>query len=431
MAARTARRIREGASRYVAQTDLLVDREEERSELSRLLKQAEDRGRPIAALLTGRRRVGKTFLLTHAWPQERLFLFTASRTTPELNRRQLVQDFAAWTGATLVPDDYPTWRTIFQLLLSPARASLGKASAGRVVVLDEFQYLAEGSGGLAEVASELNAVLEQRSGPSTSPVLLMLAGSEVTTMEALDAGGAPLYGRFAWRHRLAPFIYWDAAQLASFRALRDRAQSYAIFGGTPRYLAAVDPSRTLSENVIELVLSPRGEVRALLETALDQEEGLRDANKYRAILGAVANGCTERNEIAQRVGLANDHALREKLSTLVELGYLEARANVDARANDATRYVVADPAIRFYHRFVVPNVSALARYPAESCGRTPSHRTWTPSWGWRSSAWPRRHTIAPVARRGSRRCRWWSAGRTGRGSIVRVSHWRSTSSRRW
>lgn len=234
-----------------------------------------------------------------------------------------------------------------------------------MVVLDEFQYLAEGESGLAAVASELNAVYEQLGSRKPSlPLLIVLAGSVVATMEALAGGGAPLYGRFAWQQKLQPFTYWHAAEFAPFPSLRDRALLYGIFGGTPRYLSSVDSSRPLAENAARLLLSPRGEVRLLVETALDQEEGLRDVPKYRAILRAVADGCTERNEIAQRAGLTNDHALREKLATLVEIGYLEQRRNVDAKPNEAVRYAIADAAFRFYHRFVAPRASVLERYPA-------------------------------------------------------------------
>ena len=42
------------------------------------------------ALVTGRRRVGKTYLLVNGWGNRTVFFFTASKTTPELNRRQLV-----------------------------------------------------------------------------------------------------------------------------------------------------------------------------------------------------------------------------------------------------------------------------------------------------------------------------------------------------
>jgi len=340
----------------------LIDRNRERAELAELCR----RGRPALALLTGRRRVGKTYLLANAWPAEELFLYTAAQTTPELNRRQLVQDLARWSGEELREEDYPTWRTAFRLIADlAARRAAATPSLRTVVVLDEFQYLAEGNAGVAAVASELNAVWEElgRRGSSALPLLLMLAGSSVATMEALAAGGAPLYGRFAWHHKLQPFTYWHAAEFAPYADPRERALLYGVFGGTPRYLAAIDPGRPLAENAAELLLSPRGEVRLLVETALDQEEGLRDVPKYRAVLRAVADGCTERNQIAQRVGLSNDNALREKILNLVDLGYLEQRRNVDAKPKEAVRYCVADAAFRFYHRFVAANASVLERYP--------------------------------------------------------------------
>jgi len=343
----------------------LVDRHPERQELNALL----DRGRPGLALLTGRRRVGKTFLLANAWPADRIFLFAAARTTPELNRRQLLEDVSAWSGDTIDPADYPSWRTVFRLLVDVAiNRATSDAPRPTVVVLDEFQYLAEGEVGMAGVASELNAVWEsrvlKRAAGGKLPLLLVLAGSAVATMEALASGGSPLYGRFNWQHTLQPFTYWYAAELAAFASLRDRAQAYGMFGGTPRYLAAIDARRSLAENATDLLLSPRGEVRLLIETALDQEEGLRDVPKYRAILRAVADGCTDRNAIAQRAGMANDHGLREKLSTLIGLCYLDERRNVDAKPNEAVRYRIADAAFRFYHRFVAPNTSLLERYPA-------------------------------------------------------------------
>jgi len=332
---------------------MLIDRDAERRQLHDLLQTS----LPQLALLTGRRRVGKTFLLTHVWENHPFFLFTAARTTPEINRRQLVQDLALWSGETLFPEDYPTWRTLFNLLLEV------RAPAPLVVVLDEFQYLADDTDGLRAVASELNASWE-RPRPAR-PLLFVLSGSAVGTMEALAAGGEPLYGRFAWQHRILPFSYWHTAAMAPFPDLRDRALAYGILGGTPRYLAALQTSQTLTDNATRLMLDPTGEVRLLVETALDQEEGLRNASQYRAILRAITSGCTERNEIAQRTGLSNDAGLRDKLRRLIAFGYVETRQNIDARKNEAVRYGIADPAFRFHQRFVEPATSMLERYPAD------------------------------------------------------------------
>lgn len=307
-----------------------------------------------------------------------------------------------------------------------------------MIVLDEFQYLADGRQGIAAVASELNAVWEEldrrypvpsgrraaKTGKAALPFGVVLAGSAVSTVEALTSGGAPLYGRFAWHGVLKPFTYWHAAELAPFAAHRDRALLFGIFGGTPRHLAAMDPARPLRANVESLLLSPRGEVRLLVETALDQEEGLRDVGRYRAILRAVAAGGTVRNEIAQRTGLPNDNALRVSLSTLIELGYLEERRNVDARTNEPVRYAIADPAFLFYHRFVLPNASVLERYPAQEVWTSavaPSLDAYMDS-SWSASS-PRRTT----AGQGHSACRSSSGGDAGKVSTVRAGRSRWTS----
>ncbi len=240
-----------------------------------------------------------------------------------------------------------TWRTIFNLILDL------RTPDPLVFILDEFQYLADDRG-IGGLASELNAAWKRRR--PARPLLLVLSGSAVGTMEALATGGGPLYGRFAWQHRLHPFGYWDSATMTPLPSLRDQALSYGIFGGTPRYLAAVDAPQALAANVAREMLAPDGDVRLLVETALDQEFGLLDTSKYRAVLRAVADGCTGRNEIAQQTGLPNDQGLRDKFGRLVELGCVETRRNIDARPNEPVRNGIADPAFRFHQRFVVPEL---------------------------------------------------------------------------
>ena len=328
--------------------DLLVDRTQELARLHALL----ERGQPQLALLYGRRRVGKTHLLGRAWSDVPSFYFTASETTPAQNRDALLRAFAEWSGAPIHPEDYPTWRTVFRLLLDHG------APKPLVVTLDEFQYLGENAKDLNAVASELNAAWEMRR--PARPLVLVLAGSAVRTLQSLSEGGSPLYGRFAWQSRLRPFNYWYAGELAGFESARERAYAYGIFGGTPRYLAAIDPARSVAENAISLLLEPTGEVRELVQTALLQEQGLREIPKYAAILRAIGRGRTELNEIAQSAGLAADPPLRDKIERLMNLDYVAAGRNLGAKAKEAYRYRISDPAFRFYYDFVAPHESALA-----------------------------------------------------------------------
>ena len=327
----------------------LVDREAELQQLHSLLQA----GEPRLALLSGRRRVGKTFLLTNAWSSEVAFYFCAANTSPDINRKELIEELSRWSGEELRPQDYPTWRAVFNLLLEV------RAPEPIVLILDEFQYLANDEAGLAQVASELNAAWERRR--PVRPLVLVLAGSAISMMEGLASGGAPLYGRFNFRKRLLPFDYWHTARMLHRLPARDAALAYAIFGGIPRYLAPIDQEQGLAQNVTRLLLAPEGEVRQLVESAIEQEEGLRDISSYRGILRAVANGRVQRNEIALYAGLSNDNALVQKLEKLIELGYLAEAGNFAAARTAPRRYRITDQAFRFHQRFVEPNMSLLQR----------------------------------------------------------------------
>ncbi len=60
-----------------------------------------------------------------------------------------------------------------------------------VVVLDEFQYLSDGTDdGLRDVASQLNAVWEAKR-PQRS-LVFVLCGSSIRLLETLNKSGSPL-----------------------------------------------------------------------------------------------------------------------------------------------------------------------------------------------------------------------------------------------
>jgi uncharacterized protein len=332
----------------------LIDREHEKATLEGLLEV----GTHQLALVYGRRRVGKTYLLNNVWPEASVFYFTAAETTEAQNRATLVEDLAEWAGEPLNADDYPSWRAVFRLLLDI------RTPEPIVVVLDEFQYLGTEVADLGAIASELNAVWEQRR-PSR-PFVLVLSGSAIKALEALNAGGAPLYGRFNAIIEIKPFDYGHACEIAPFRALRDRVQSYAAFGGTPLYLSLIDQKQSIEQNIARLLLAPRGAVRGLIETALVQERGLRDVAKYQAILRAIGTGSTELSTITTRAGLTGDAgtAVRRMVERLIDLGFVRAERNIGAHGTAAFRYRIDDPAFAFYYEYVPRYETALARNAA-------------------------------------------------------------------
>ncbi|MFW5966643.1 MAG: ATP-binding protein [Persicimonas sp.] len=325
----------------------LIDRERQLEELRALSA----RPGPQLALLYGRRRVGKTYLLDRAWGDERSFYFLAGDTTPTRNRIDLLGELGAWTGRDIDPDDYPNWRTVFRLLADLAR------DEPLVIILDEFQYL---MGRREGIVSQLNAVWDRE--VEGRDLTIVLCGSAVATMKGLESGDSPLYGRINWRERLTPFDYRDAARMVPERARREQAYLYGVYGGIPQYLAAIGSDEPLDEAVVRTFLSHRGEIHLQLENLIEQEKGIRDAATYRAVLEAVARGYTGTNEIAQAAGMQGQtDSVRRILETLEELELIWRERNFDAGSRAPWRNRIADNAVRFFYQFVHPQRSRLAR----------------------------------------------------------------------
>ena len=337
---------------------MIADRRAERERLADLLAV----GAPQLVLMYGRRRVGKTFLLANAFSADtRQFYFTAADTTTGQNRTALLDAMREFTGTTLAPDDFQSWRNVFRRLMEM------DGNAPLVIVLDEFQYMGDGTEqGLRDVTSQLNAVWEATR--PTRPLLFVLCGSSIRLLEALNHSGSPLYGRFAWVTRLKPFNYWHAAEMAPFASLRDRAVMYCVFGGTPRYLAHIDVRQSLGDNIARLCLARDGPVRQLVETALVQEQGLREHTTYNAILRAIGAGNTELNSIQQGAAIvaADLTATRDKLERLLALGFVRKERNFGAKHTQPYRYRLDDPALAFYYTFVTRNAGILEQYDART-----------------------------------------------------------------
>jgi AAA+ ATPase superfamily predicted ATPase len=333
---------------------IFVDRKNELEEL-RALSQSEE---PAMALLYGRRRVGKTYLLGRVW--ENPFYFLAADTTLETNRTDLLRELGQWSGMDMLPEDYPTWRSVFRLMTRIVR------DGQQVFILDEFQYLL---GHKDDVVSQLTAIWDREMGDSS--MLLVLCGSEVSTMEALQARDSPLFGRLSWSSRLRPFDYFDSSRMLPWLSLREAMYLYGALGGMPRYLSSVKRGEGFRESLCRILLSPRGEVHVQLQNLIAGEKGIRNTAEYDAVLRAVASGRRELSEIASRAGLQDRvYVARRVLEVMEDLNMIRRERNYGAGSKSPWRYRIADNALLFWHRFIEPNRSRLERNMIDSVWKT-------------------------------------------------------------
>ena len=324
----------------------LVDR---KTELARLREAIDDP--PQLVILRGRRRIGKSFLLTHAIGRSRAVYLQAD----EQDERAHLDMFAREVGRLLgprVPLRFDSW--------DEALRTLGELAGEQplTVVLDEFQWLLAAQPSLASIVQRRWDEWQRNRVPLT----LILSGSALRLMEELLSQGAPLFGRADYRPLLGPLGYRDASLFASRRlSAESKLRRYAVVGGTPQYQVWAGGG-SLTGAIAERILR-KGE--SLYEEPLHllrEEQGIRDPSTYFAVVREVAAGRTRTGEIANATRISTPN-LAKMLRRLEQLGYLEARAPLSPRGPEAKRasYRLTDPFFRFWFRFVFPNRSLLER----------------------------------------------------------------------
>jgi AAA+ ATPase superfamily predicted ATPase len=309
---------------------------------------------PKAALmiLYGRRRVGKTRLLTH-WREQHADQALYWVAEPMSARDQL-RSFSQALHHFSYPDSpvsmevtYNNWEQAFWHV---AEQSKDKRLA---LFIDEFTYL-------LEVEPSIVGTLQKAWDHwlSDSNLILALSGSQMALMRKhVLAYEAPLYGRATSQFELRPLPYSVTKEFFPRYTPEDRVSIYAIFGGIPAYWERIDDSVTVVENIREQLLTPNTLLQE--EPRLLLQDFISDQSNYVGIMGAIARGERTNNAISNRTGLPKGH-VSKYLSVLRNTGFVERRIPVtDNKKSRRGRYFVTDPYLRFYYHFLAAHQAQL------------------------------------------------------------------------
>jgi uncharacterized protein len=318
----------------------VIDRESERK---RLLAAAEEA--PQLVVMRGRRRVGKSFLIDHAYRDRRLLYYQADEGSEQAHLQLLAEECERLSGAPVVFSD---WEAALRYL--PTLTEHGPL----IVALDEFQWMYHARPTLPSTIMRHYDHWQRR----RIPIAMIISGSALSLMEQLVEGDQPMFGRAQYRPLIEPFDYRWAGEFGPPDAdAEQRLLRYAILGGTAQY--QVWAGRSDLETVLKERILNRD--MALFEEPLQLvrgESSLREPGNYYALLRSIAGGATRYGELASTAGAAGT-LLTDRLRRLEELGYIELRRPV--AGNGGGHYEITDPFFRFWFRYVYPNRSRLLR----------------------------------------------------------------------
>jgi uncharacterized protein len=319
-----------------------LDREEE---LARLIALSKRRDGGLA-VVTGRRRVGKTRLLVEWVEQSGGVYFVADQSTAEVQRRYLITALAAklrgLDGVT-----FTDWRT---LLAGVAERALESKWTGPLV-LDEVPYL-------VLQAPELPSVLQHfiDHDAKRARLTVAIAGSSQRMMQGLVMNAsAPLFGRARELFVMGPL---PPAYARDAFGNQDLLEAWTAWGGIPRYWElASDEHGPTAARVDRLVLDPLGPLHREPDHILLEE--VPSALEVRPVLDAIGAGVHRLSEIAGRIGRPAT-SLARPLDRLVGMGLATREVPFGEPGSKRALYRMADPFFRLWFRVVAPNRGPLA-----------------------------------------------------------------------
>lgn len=255
-------------------------------------------------IVYGRRRVGKTRLLTTFAEDKRHIYYVAIEAPYDF----LCNDFSRSVSDSI---DLPVSGDIIEVIESIPKLVREKV----LIVIDEFQYIVEADKGfISRLQRAIDTTL------SDKDIMLVVCGSAVSFFEKKLLGyKSPLFGRRTASYKLKPLAFRDIKGFFPKYNIEDLITIYGIVGGTPAYLEKLDPKVSAFDNIYNII-TPGSYLYDEVLNLLRQE--VREPRTYLSILASVADGRDTMSEVTNLVKI-DPRSIIKYISLLEELDILE------------------------------------------------------------------------------------------------------------
>ena len=305
--------------------------------------------------IVGRRRIGKTRLWIEVSRKKEnsLYLFCLPghiKRTIEQIEPQLYE-----LGFTSVPQDLTQFFKAVDLILSKGKSV--------TIFFDEVQNLfLESKDELALFQYYIDDFKRKR-----YPCMLVFCGSVRTLLHTiLFEEHSPLYGRLDQKMQLEPLGFYTLRHLFydhNVHKSNQHLRLFSMFGTNPRFYEILVQFNLLRSNTKKILEESWLGLTGLFSDELNKmllPEMKRQSHVYSGILSAMAKGIQDATEIANHAGIHSTSLANYLPFLLDDLDLVDKEIQVTERPNSKlSRYIIKDPFILFWYRYVQKNLALL------------------------------------------------------------------------
>ena len=346
---------------------MIIGRKDEQAELRRAYESEYSE----FVAVTGRRRIGKTFLVRETFNYT--FAFQHSGLANKKTRVQLQEFRQSLIKSGLKKCRIPAdWFDAF-FLLSELLDQQGKGK--KVVFIDELPWMdAPRSNFVSALEHFWNAYASAR-----KDILLIICGSATSwIINNVFRNHGGLHNRVTHRIHLAPFTLGECDEYARSQHLvmsrYDVLECYMVMGGIPFYWSLLERGRSLAQNIDALFFSPMGKLHYEYSELYDSL--FKNPEPYLQIvstLGTKRIGMT-REELVNEGGITNNGQLSRILEDLEACGFIRRYVYQGIKRSNAI-FQLMDNYTLFYYKFLHNHADVGENYWSANVN-TPVRNAW-------------------------------------------------------
>lgn len=301
----------------------------------------------------GRRRIGKTYLVRRSLEHKLDFEMTGIQhgsTKDQLLgfHNCLLSQFKKMNYSRPPANWIVAFERLKECLI------IHKRKKKKVIFLDEFPWINTAKSGFIEKFAHF-----WNSWASENNVLIIVSGSAATWMlKNVVNGKGGLHNRISQTLNLKPFHLDQVREMVSGMGIKATptqiAELYMILGGVPYYLSLLKKSKSVPQNINDLLFGENGklenEYQNLLPSLFD------DASNHLKVLEALAKKWKglNRQELIQLYKKADGGGLTKILDDLEQSGFITSYIPFRKLKKD-TLYRISDSYTLFYLKFLKHN----------------------------------------------------------------------------